>query len=402
MRRAITYLLIAAVVVAAVLLVYRRVTGKIVQRKANTTVTNEAIPVAVTPVAERPFRVEVAAVGTLRARETALVSPKIPGHVIEVLVDIGSHVRAGQLLVRLDPTDFKLAIAQAKAALSAAEAGVLQATAQYEQAEKEHRRISDLLEQNVVPQSRYDAVEAAYKTAREALAAARHRRDQAQAALATAEQALQDTEIRSPITGSVVERRVEVGQAVEPAAQLFRIVDQTSLKMDVQLPETDLHRVRVGTRAEITVDSFPGKTFPGRVTVLNPMVDPRTRTFQVRITVPNPAEKLVDGAYARVKLFLGKRKALAVPREALQRLPGSGTYYVFVIHDNQAAKRVLKLGVMEDLYAEVLDGVSQGERVVTSGAGRLRSGVEVSISKQTDAQPQGAIFSDEGEVAKGD
>ena len=114
------------------------------------------------------------------------------------------------------------------------------------------------------------------------------------------------------------------------------------------------------------------------------MVDRQTRTFRVRIQVPNQAGKLVDGMFAKVKLFMGKRRALSVPRDALQRLPGSGTYYVFVVDGNKAVKRTVQVGVIEEQLAEVRDGLAEGEKVVTSGAGRLRSGTEVNVQDVTN------------------
>jgi len=95
---------------------------------------------------------------------------------------------------------------------------------------------------------------------------------------------------------------VEIGQAVAPGSRLLRIVDQTSLKLDVDLPESDIGRLAVGVTAIITADAFPGHEFSGKVTVVNPMVKRKTRTFRVRIEVPSPSGKLVDGMFARVKL----------------------------------------------------------------------------------------------------
>jgi len=265
----------------------------------------------------------------------------------------------------------------AKAAHASAEAAIAQADAQFEHAQKEYRRASTLLAEKVVPQSRFDAAEAAYKAAREALVAAKDQRNQAKAALDTDRQHLDDADIRSPIKGVVVDRHMEVGQSVAPGAQVFRIVDQSTVKANFELPEKDYGRVAIGTVALITVDAFPGQEFPGKVTVVNPMIDRQTRTFRVRIEAANPTGRLVDGMFTRVRFSMGKRMALAVMRDALQRLPGSGTFYVFVADENKAVKRTVTTGIIGDEYAEILDGLNKGEKVVTSGAGRLRSGTKV-------------------------
>jgi len=317
MKRKGGYILIAVAVAAIALLVFQ-FSKKQWQKDVDVHMVDKALPVTVAAVAHHEFRDEISAVGTLKAREIILLSPKVAGTVTGVLVDIGDRVKAGEVVIRLDRINFDLAVKQAQAALADAEAAIPQAKAKFEQAEKEYRRATELLKEKVVPQSRFDAAEAVYKTARAAVSSARAQRDQEKAALEIAVEHLKDTQIRSLIAGTVVERNVEIGQAVAPGLQLLRIVDQTSLKADIDLPEIDFSRVAIGTPAVITVDAFHGHAFSGKVTVVNPMVDRKMRTFRVRIKVPNRAGKLVDGMFARVRLGLGTRTALGVPREALQ------------------------------------------------------------------------------------
>lgn len=380
MKRKLAYIMIAVAVVVIAIIVFQ-VFSKQRQKDIDVHAVDRALPVTIAAIVQHEFREEISAVGTLKAREVSPLSPKVAGTIIKVLVDVGARVKDGQVVIRLDRTNLDFAVKQAQAALAAAEAAILQANAQFEQAEKDYIRATELLKERVIPQSRFDAVEAAFKSARETVSSVTAQRNQAKAALGSALEHLNDTEIRSPITGAVVERNVEIGQAVAPGVQLLRIVDQTSLKADIDLPEGDIGRLAIGATAMITVDSFPGEEFSGKVIVINPMVDRQTRTFRGRIQVPNQAGKLVDGMFAKVKLFMGKRRALSVPRDALQRLPGSGTYFVFVVDGNKAVKRTVQVGVIEEQRAEVRDGLAQGEKVVTSGAGRLRTGAEVTVQK---------------------
>jgi len=377
----VIYISIAIVTVVVVLLAVQAARRNR-QEDASTGTDHTTVPVTVASVAQREFRDEIRAVGTLRAHETVLLNPKVSGNVETVLLDIGDQVEAGQVVIRLDGTNFELAVKQAKAAYEGAEAAIAQAKAQLDQAEKQYRRASNLLAEKVIPQSRFDAAEAAYKTGQEALTSAKERRNQTTAAFETAKEHLKNADICSPIAGIVVERNVEIGQAVGPGEQLLRIVNQTSLKVDVDLPEIDFDRVAMGIPVVITVDAFPKQQFPGKVVVVNPMVKRETRTFRVRVEAPNPTGKLVDGMFARVKLSIEKRTALSIPRDALQRLPGSGTFYVFVVEENKALKRTIKVGTVGDQYAEALDGLAEGEKVVTSGAGRLRSGTKVMVSQE--------------------
>jgi len=369
--------IVVAVAVIAFLVV--QVSRKQWQKDVDMDTVDKALPVTIADVVQHEFTDDIEAVGTLKARETSLLSPKVAGPVNQVLVDIGDPVIAGEVVIRLDRTNFDLGVKQAQAALAAAQAAIPQAGARFEQAEKEYRRATELLEEKVIPQSRFDAAEAAFRAAKEMVSSVSAQRDQAKAALEMALEHLKNAYIRSPISGTVVERNVEIGQAVEPGSLLLRIVDQTSLDFDVDLPESDISRLAIGVAAVITADAFPMHEFSGKVTVVNPMVDRKTRTFRVRIEAPNSSGKLVDGMFARVKLSVEKRKRLAVPRNALQRLPGSGTYYVFVVEGNKAHKRTVGIGAMNDQYAEVIDGLVEDEKVVTSGAGRLRSGVEVNV-----------------------
>lgn len=383
MKRMSAYILILAVAVVIVLLVFQ-LFWKQSPRDANIDAAGKVLPVTIAPVVRREFAEEISAVGTLTARETSLLSSKVAGTVNRVLVDIGDRVEDGAVVIELDKTNFSLAVQQAQAAFASSRAAIRQAEAQYEQAEKDFRRATELLKEKVIPQSRFDAAEAAFKTAKESVSFAGARHDQAKAALGTALEHLKDAGIRSPINGAVVERNVEIGQAVAPGTQLLRIVDQSYLKADIDLPEGDIGRLAPDDTAIIMVDSHAGEEFPGKVVSINPMVDRQTRTFSVRIQSPNQQGKLMDGMFARVRLFVGKRHALAVPRDALQRLPGSGTYYVFVVEGNKVDKRTVEIGVMNDRFSEVARGLVEDDKVVISGAGRLRSGAEITVPNVTN------------------
>ena len=380
MKRILMYIFIAGVVAGAVFFTFR--TMNMYKGKNDTKVDEAAVPVEVVCAAFHDFQDTTNAVGTLRARETNLLSPKVAGNVDAVLVDIGDRVEAGQVVILLDRTSFELAVNQSNAAYQSAEAAVAQAGSQLDQAQKEYRRATRLLAEKVIPQSRFDAAEATYNTSREALAAIKGKYSQSLAALETAREHLKNARIRSSITGVVVDRNVEVGQSVAPGVQVLRILDQTSIKTDIELPEKDFGRITVGASAVVTVDAYQGQDFPGKVTVINPMVDQRVRTFRVRIEVSNPSEKLVDGMFARVRLLTGRKTALAIPRDTLNRLPGSGTFYVFIVKGDTVVKRTLKTGKVGNQYAEVLEGLTKGENIVISGAGRLRSGIKVVVKDE--------------------
>ena len=378
MKRNAAYVMILFVIAGAGLFFVYKTVIKL-EYKPEVVETEVAVPVNTAEVKFREFNYEIDAVGTLKARETCALSPKVSGNVNAVMVDIGDRVEKGQVLVKIDNTKFKLQVKSAVAAMEAARAKVAEADAGFERARKDYKRARNLIKEKVIPQSRFDEAEAGFKAAKESLSAANSQYSQAKAALDTVREHLDDTQIKSLISGVVVDRNVEIGQTISPGLQVFLILDQVKLKADVDLSGIDFGRVEMGLPAQIKIDAFPGENFMGKVKVVNPMMDRATRTFRVRIELPNSSGKLVDGMFARVKLKTGKKRALAVVSDALQRLPGSGTYYVFLIDKGKAVKKVITIGIAGDKYAEVLEGLNAGDIVVTSGAGRLRAGMKVIV-----------------------
>ena len=258
------------------------------------------------PIILHEFQEEIDAVGTLEAHQVSLLSPKVAGNVVDVLVDIGDRVSKGLVVIRIDSTGLELAAERAGAAMAAAEAAAGQARAYFEQAEKEYRRAANLRADKIIPECRFDAAEAANKAAREALTAARGKHSQAEAASKTAEEHLNYAEIHSPITGVVVDRSVEVGESIAPGAQVLRILDQSRLRVAVFLPESDFGRIALSTPVVVMVDAYEMEEFQGNVMVVNPMVDRQTRSFRVKVEVADPGEKLVDGMFARGGFWLKK------------------------------------------------------------------------------------------------
>ncbi len=369
------------IIIICILLIFMKMAERTKERQSFQAL-DQVIPVDIMPVSVQYFQDKISAVGTLKACRENLLSPKVPGNVEAVLVDIGEKIDAGQTLLRLDKTTFQLAVKQAEAGYQVATASVAQVKSQMDQAEKEYKRAKTLLAENVIAQSRFDAADAAYKAASEAFIAVKGRHSQAKTALETAKEHLSDTEIQSSIEGVVVQRNAEIGQTVAPGVQVFRILDQAKVRADIELPEKDFGRIAVGIPAIMTVDAFPDMKFDCKVVMINPMVNPSVRTFKARVEALNPTGKLVDGMFVKIKFILNQRTALAVPRDALQKLPGSGTYYVFIVKNNKALKREIKTGIKNDKFVEALDGLTRGELVIINGTGRLRSGSTVTIFKK--------------------
>jgi RND family efflux transporter MFP subunit len=338
-----------------------------------------AVPVTVSPVILNDFEERITAVGTLKARETVVLSPKVAGSVEAVLVDIGQPVIKDQILIRINSTHFDIAVDQANAAFAGAKAMVSQAKIQFEHAQKQYVRATRLMADKAISQVRFEEAEAAFKAAKEQFLGAEEESNRAMSAIRTAQQFRMDAVIRSPISGVVVERNVEIGQAAAPGAPLLRILDQSALQVDIQLPESDFGKITPGMSAVIEMDAFKNSQFQGKVALVNPMIDMQTRTFRARVEVGNPEGTLVEGMFARVALSVGKRRSPAVPRDALAFVPGSNTCHVFLVRNGVAVKQIVVPGANDGVYAEICENLAENEIVVVSGKDRLRSGVPVTV-----------------------
>ena len=152
-----------AVSVVVIAIIVFQVFSKQKQKDIDVQAVDKALPVTIAAIVQHEFREEISAVGTLKAREVSPLSPKVAGTVTGVLVDVADRVKSGQVVIRLDRSNLDLAVKQVQAALAAAEAAILQASAQFERAEKDYNRATELLKEKVIPQNRFDAVEAAFK-----------------------------------------------------------------------------------------------------------------------------------------------------------------------------------------------------------------------------------------------
>ena len=170
----------------------------------------------------------------------------------------------------------------------------------------------------------------------------------------------------APISGTVVERNGNIGATVGTDANVFKIIDLSSVWIDANVFEKDLERVRNGQVVKVTVPAFPGETFTGRVILINSVVDPDTRTVKVRTEVPNPDGRLKPDMFANVEIVTAARRtAISVPLSAV--LDDGGKSVVFVADGTAYAKREVALGLKSEDRVEIVQGLNAGDKVVTKG-----------------------------------
>jgi RND family efflux transporter MFP subunit len=329
--------------------------------------------VDIAPVTKAALAEDVQVVGNLVGSATVQVVPKVGGRLASVRVRIGDTVGEGQVIASIEDNEIRQQVRQAEAASEVSQATIRQREADLKFAQTNLDRSRSLFDRNLLPRQTLDDADARFQAAQAQLDLARAQNSQSAARLQELRLTLGNTIIRSPVTGFVGQRFLDVGGFASTNQPVFSVVDIRLVRLVANLVERDVKRVQAGTPAVVEVDAFPGEKFNGRVGRVAPVFDPQTRTAQMEIEVPNPTGRLKPGMYARVDLRVGqKADALTVPRNAV--LDQNGERVVFVVDGQNARRRVVETGMQSPEKIEVTAGVLEGERVVTVGAGALRDG----------------------------
>jgi RND family efflux transporter MFP subunit len=315
--------------------------------------------VAVAGLEEIPSRTR--ATGSVQAWRTVSPGTKILGRIERVFVREGDRVGRGQVLALLESRDLQAAVDQARAALAMAEAGL-------ENAEAQHRRMSELHPRGSVTDKNLEDAVSAYRTATAAVA-------QAKANLLAAEVSLSYAEIPSPFEGRVVAKRVEAGDMAAPGTPLFTIEDISRAKIVLRVPESDVVGLEAGAPGTVRVDVLE-EEFPAEVDRVLPSGDPMSRTYEVQMVLENPEGRLRSGMFARASFARGLREALTVPLGAVvERGQLQG---VFVLDpDGRARLRWIRLGRIRGERVEVLSGLTAGESYLAAPPPGLADGTPV-------------------------
>ena len=332
---------------------------------------NDAVPVVVGRVQKVQERETISVSGTISTPNSpAEVSFLVSGKVIFVGPREGDFVKRGQRLASIDPTDYELNLAAAKAQTDMAEVA-------YKRAEDEHRRMKMLYDSKSLAPNDYLKFKAAFDSAAQQY-------EQAAASEKLARKRLTDGTLCAPTSGYIAKRLIEPGDTAAQGHPVFEIVQMDPVEVNVGVPETDVHLVRIGQKAAITVPALPGKSFEGTVRIINVSADPNSRTYMTRITVANPEHLLRVGMVAEASIR-GDRTVsmMTLPGDVVVRDP-QGATQVFVYYPDQKrvyAKRV-EIGAAINKDVQVKSGLSGDELIVLAGQMRLRDGSVVSATEQ--------------------
>ncbi len=381
--------------------------------ETNAATTPAVVEVTTAPAIVRELPRFFEATGSLTGDEQTDVSPSMAGKVVFVGVDLGSYVKRGQTIVRLDDVDSKLRVQQAQAQLEQAKAGLRQAEEKVgirpgqsfdinklpevanarvalDLAEKNLRRSEKLIESGDISRSVYDQqkaqrdqlkeqYEAALSLARQnhaAVMTARANVANAESQLNLARRNLSYANVYSPIDGYVADRPADLGEYVSTTTKVATVVRINPLRVRIDIPEQAIPTVNVGQSVSVTTSAWPDRNFSGRIARISPNVTPTSRTLTVEAEIENGSGVLKPGQFATVRILESRASAATlVPARAVRT--ESGVSRVFVIKDGHVQERLVQLGQTEGDLVELKSGVAAGENVATSNVEQLSDGMAV-------------------------
>ncbi|AVX90801.1 MULTISPECIES: efflux RND transporter periplasmic adaptor subunit [unclassified Pseudomonas] len=326
------------------------------------------ISVAVARATEQPWQMRLPTVGSLKALQGVELSLEVAGTVTELKFESGQKVKAGQPLLQLD---------------SAVEAALLEtAKADLGLAQLDFGRGSQLIDSRAISKGEYDRLSAVLQKERATV-------NQLNAALAK-------KRIVAPFSGTIGIRQVDIGDYLASGTKIATLQDLSSLYADFYVPEQSVPKLAIGQPVQIGVAAYPGQTFPGAISAINPIVESTTRNILVRATLANPDGKLLPGMFASLDVLLpDPQQHIVVPESAITyTLYGNSLYVVgqqkaedgSVVKDDQgqpvliAERRFIETGERRDGLVMINKGVQSGEQVVTAGQIKLDNGAHIAIS----------------------
>lgn len=313
-----------------------------------------AIPVIAAVVKPVQWRDTIEALGTARANESVTITAKVSEIVRKVAFESGDIVAAGDVLVDLSS--------------GAQLAGLEEARAAYQEAERQLKRQQELAERQLVSVSQIDTQRAA--------------RDAARARMDVVRAQLSDRVITAPFDGVLGLRQVSPGSLVTPGTPIATLDDISVIKLDFSVPERFLSVLASGQEIAARSETYPGRAFQGRVASVDSRIDPVTRSVAVRAEIRNPDRLLRPGMLMSVQLFREPRDTLVVPEIAIMQVGVES--FVYRVTAEQTAERVqVRLGARRKGEVEIVSGVAAGDRIVTEGTVKLRDGMRVSFAEAT-------------------
>ncbi|GIV44346.1 MAG: MexH family multidrug efflux RND transporter periplasmic adaptor subunit [Bacteroidia bacterium] len=347
MLKRIVYLLLFAAFVAFVVVVLKGNKEKIESRQKPP--KQLAIPVNVTTIQRQLIKDKLVMTGTSSSFKEVTVMSETQGRILSMNVEVGQKVSAGQVIAVVDE---ELKVAQLKTA-----------QANLEKAQKDLERFETLLKEKAATEYQVEGAKLQVKLA--------------EAQYIVAKRQVEDSKIKSPVSGTVIMKMLETGMMVGPASPVVTIADLSQIKVRVNVPEKDVYKLKINQTVEVSFEAIGKQKFNGKIYTIADKAD-EAHTFLVEILVPNPQGIIKAGMFATVDFQLpSERNAMLIPRKAIDGSLKTPT--VYVAQGNKAIKKEVVLGVEKDTYVEVVNGLDESDLVIISGQNNLTENAEIEV-----------------------
>jgi membrane fusion protein (multidrug efflux system) len=342
------------------------------------------ITVATVAPLKQDLDVRLAYTADITPNQAVNLFSRVDGYIAKVYVEKGDLVKANQLLIEVDHSDYRHAVNQAKANLAAARARVAQQEASGRNASLTLNRMQSLIKDQFVSQQDLDNAQVAYDTAAAVLDSLRAQVQQMEVALAQAETHLAYSYIRAPFAGYVAERNLDLGSYVSGTTAgtstlsrgILTLHEIQTVRILIEVVEKDVPLIQVGQKSEVRAEAYPDRVFEGTVTRVVQALNRATRTMTIEVDLPNKDHVLKGGMFARVEVLVGThRNAIQIPIDAVSRLEDS--QYVYIVREGKAQRVPVEIGVRDENRVEITKGLAGLEQVIISGKDLVHEGAPV-------------------------
>lgn len=368
--RKIFYIIVAILVLSGVFKILNK--KDLRDKEIKIEVENE-IPVEVEKVKEIIIKEEIESIGEIEPFQKVTVYSEVSGKIEKLNVKEGDYVKKGDFIAQIDYKKRKLEYDNILNQIKSVEANL-------ENVKKDYERFSKLYNEGVISEKKLDDIKTNYEVISRQL-------ESLKTQFELVKIRLNETFIYSPITGFIAEKYIDEGEIITESTMMrtvpiVAIVDISKVKIKFFISSEKIGKVKIGDDVLISVSSYPEKIFKGKVTKTYPLLNEKTRTLPVECTVENPQFLLKPGMYCKGKIITGVKKSLAIPLDAIMKLPVSGNYYCFRVKDNTAEKVYIKIGEVEENYIEVKEGLNKDDIVIVTSQGILDTGKKIKIIKE--------------------
>lgn len=337
------------------------------QADADTETVSKAQMVQVEKIIKEEKNQTLELTGTIEAKDSIVVTSKFGGKIKEILIQNGIKANNGQILLLMDDT-------QQQNALIAAQNTLAKARANLNYVQKNFERMTTLYQAEAISRNDYDNSKLSYDVALADV-------NLAQASLSNAQEALQDTRVSNKLDGFVADCDIKEGQVVEVGTPLMTVQNLSSAYLVVNINQEDITKIKIGQKVNVSVDSLSETDFEGVVEIMNPVANSSSRSFEVKILVPNADFLLKPGMFAQAQIIFDSTKmAIMVPQAAVSGK--DGVYYVYVVKGKMAERRLVELGDTVGQEIEVKFGIKEKEQLIISNVNKLKDGDAIQIAEE--------------------